>query len=85
MVDQIPMKHVHVLPRELLREIALNLPAIQCAELYSLPISSVFDSYVSCLHRSYIQKKVRIKSSNLLLKLQKTIRIRKMLLLLSFW
>ena len=56
MDDKIPMKHV--LPRELLREIAMNLPPNQCAKLYSLPISNVFDSYIVCLHRSYVQKKV---------------------------
>ena len=40
----------HVLPRELLREIVMNLPADRCAELHSMPINNVFNSYVNCLH-----------------------------------
>ena len=79
MVDQMPKKHV--LPRELLREIAMNLQSKRCAELHSMKISSVFDSYVSCRNRSFLQKKVCGKSSNLFLKLQKAVRIQKILLL----
>ena len=67
MIMDVEISKKHVLPRELLLEIAKNVPANQYAALYSTKISNVFDSYIGCLYHLHLQKKVL---NNLILNLK---------------